>query len=357
MSQVQVLEALPAITQDHIGSDAKSQNLQKNYAKKFHIPWKNVRDAVEQGYIYPGWKFIDYMRATDKGNPNLGLHCGTCSRNIYDREVFDKHISETNHTPKVRKPFEYVDVWGVQGASKSAFCFQVLAMLYQDWQTAVDRMILEKDMLIAAYEEVPEPEQRIPAGVLDDLNTIISKQEWFVDKDFYILFHRFLNTIRTKFGTILSTLPNVEFTPEMLSSIITFECILYPNSKYKVERYCWDIHPWEPAKAKFTKIVVEYSGFDIYRTPEQWWNKYQQKRMQVANELFTKMKDYMVNGGKQADLKKKVLSSLEKEDIPINELTKAGRQFGIKGDQENFVKYAKWLKERRSERASIALKE
>lgn len=347
------------ITEDMVGHDSESESLQKAYKRRWNVPWKTVQDAIDQGYVYPGWKLIDYLMATDKGNPNLpkNPYC-SCGLKFLKEDLFEQHLKASpTHIRKARKPFEYVDVWGVQGASKSAFVLRKLYELYGDYDIVLERMLLERDMLIDAYKEVPEPDQRIPAACLDDLNTIISKQEWFVDKDFYIIFHRFLNTIRTKFGTVFSTLPNVEFTPEMLGDVMTFEVIIYPNSTYKVERYCWDIHAYEPVKAKFTKIVVETGLFDIYQTPPEVWYKYQQKRIEVANKLFTEMNDYMQNGGKRGEMKKKVVKSLEREDLTLNDLSMMARQTGIKADQNLLIKFAKAVKAGRSEKAAKILEE
>lgn len=315
------------IKDDIVGHDSKSEQLQKEYYNKWSVPWKNVQDAIDQGYVYPGWKLKDYLMATDKGNPNLpkNPYC-SCGAKFQKEELFEAHLkANLDHIRRPRKPFEYVDTWGVQGASKSAFIIRKLYELYGNYDTVIDRMLLEKDMVIAAYEEVPEPEQRIPAACMDDLNTIISKQEWFIDKEFYILFHKFLNTIRTKFGTVFSTLPNVEFTPDMLGDVITFEVIIYPNSTYKVERYCWDIHPWEPVKAKFTKIVVETGVFDIYQTPPDVWAKYQRKRFEVANRLFIQMKDYMASGGKKGQEKNELVRKGLK-GVNIDDVVKAWRR-------------------------------
>ena len=126
----------------------------------------------------------------------------------------------------------------------------------------------------------------------------------------------------------------------MLGDVITFDVIIYPNSTYKVERYCWDIHPWEPVKAKFTKIVVETGLFDIYQTPPEVWSRYQAKRFEVANRLFTEMKDYMQNGGRKGEEKKELIRRGLKETT-IEDVVKAWRDMGIKIGSDDARKLVK----------------
>lgn len=296
------------------------------YEKKFRVPWKEVQKAIDQGYIIPGWSLADYVNASVKGNPN---------------DVFARHGI-------VKLGYENVNIWGMQGATKSNLMWQLLNVLYQDWSTSFDRMVVTLPDLLSNYALVKGVNRRLPGLGVDDFTSLVPKQLWFVDKDLHILLQQFLAVLRTKIGTIATTTPNIEFTWESLGEVVTIEIIIYPNQTYKAERYCWDVDPEHPLKARFTKIVIENARYDPLAIPRDWWNKYQVKREGMADSVFDKLvTHWSKSDSRDLDVQKKMKRRLFKEMVgpgksrTIEEL----RARGVKGNTEKIYQILGVLEE------------
>lgn len=285
------------------------------YETKFRVPWKEVQRAIDQGYIVPGWSLADYIHASVKGNPN---------------DVFAKHGI-------VKLGYENVNIWGMQGATKSNVMWQLLNILYQDWQTSFDRMVVTLPDLMENYNLVRGVNRRLPGVGIDDFTSLVPKQLWFVDKDLHILLQQFLAVLRTKIGTIATTTPNIEFTWESLGEVVTIELIVYPNQTYKAERYCWDVDAEHPLKARFNKIVIENAQYDPLAIPIDWWRKYQAKREGMADDVFTKLvKHWSGSDGRDKVLAKRQGHKVFKDMLGIgkNRTIDELRAKGWKGNTE-----------------------
>lgn len=306
MSETQTVEDVKPLLKDADG-DA--------YEKKFKVPWREVQRAIDQGYIIPEWGLADYVRATVKGDPN---------------DAFAKKGLK-------KLGYQNINTWGVQGATKSNFDWQLLNVLYQDWETSFSRIVVNLDDLIRCYNLVRGLHLRLPGLVIDDFTTLVPKQLWFVDKDLHILLQQFLAVMRTKIGTVITNCPNIEFTWESLGEVVTIEVIVYPNGWYKAERYCWDVDPEHPLKARFSKVVIEYAKYNPLAIPLNWWKQYQEKREGMADTVFGRLVDHWSGGNeqKQEDIRKQA-HKMFKEIIGVGKsrTIDAMRAKGFKGNTE-----------------------
>jgi hypothetical protein len=271
----------------------------KTVEEKLQVPWKEVQQQINHGYILPGYNLIDYIRSTWAGLPTDPVN----------------PIDATK--PRLR--FHAVNIWGEAGASKTNLAVQLMGLVYGaydpnperakvGWEYVQRMCIVNTQDLIDAYSMIQKANERLRLILIDDVNTIIPRQLWFEDKQLYMKLYKMLGMIRRKVGTFMTTEPNIEFLQDALGGICTFEVIVYPNSTYQVQRYCADIDPWHALKARVVKICVEYSSYSIYDVPPEFWRVYQARTNEEGNKTFMDVVEHLKGGGKRAEEMKKEAS-------------------------------------------------
>jgi hypothetical protein len=244
-----------------------------------------VAEAVKHGYILKDYNLIDYIETTWQGLSTDPPH--------------------PVDPAKKRTRFHLINVWGEQGASKTSFVAQLAGLAYgayEDrltieerraiWRFVQQIVIVNRTDLRRVAEMVKNPNQRFKLIILDDINSIIPRQLAWMDRDLYQETFTLLGMIRRKAGCIVTTEPNIEMLIEAFKEVMSIEVIVYPNSSYKVERMCHDIHPYYRAQDKLTKIIVEDPDhgaiFNPYDTPTEWWDEYQARTNDQGQEAWDK---------------------------------------------------------------------
>lgn len=329
-----------------------------------------VYQAIKHGYVIPGWKLIDYIRSTWQGfetdPPSPLCVCGAFIGK--DDANWESHLAlPGEHARKPRRRFHLVNVWGEQGSSKSSFVAQMLGLVHGgyaqgvsqgEWQEAWDWSqkvtITNREDLKAVAELAEKPGQRFDVVYFDDLNSIIGKQLAWEDRQLYKATFEMLGMIRRVTGAIITSAPNIEMVIGAFNRVMTFECIVYPNSSFKVERMCHDIHPYYWATDKVTKIMIEEDRFDPYDTPLYFWKPYEERTNSVGHGSFRKVVERMNEldaegegqGGK--DAAKAVHKAFTNTDV--REIVK---ELGLKASGEKLQELTKRLKERAAQRLKL----
>ena len=339
--------------QSQVGRDLEEQGVQKTRA--ISVGSWQVAQAIKHGYVIPGWKLIDYVRSTWKGiegdKPSPICVCGEWVGQ--DEEKWTAHWlrqkNDGEHYRKPRKRFHLVNLWGEQGATKSSFVAQLLGLAHggydqslphDKWREAWDWCqrvtICNRDDLKEVAALLDEPGKRFDILYFDDLNSTIGKQLAWEDRDLYRQTFELLGMIRRNVGTIITTAPNIEMVIGAFQRVMTFEGIVFPNSTFKVERMCHDIHPYFWAKDRVTKIVVEEGSFDPYDTPMYYWKPYEDRTnsqghgaMQRVIERIGELEQE--KEGEDGEEVKKMAKKMV--NVPTNQILDSVRESGIKIDQ------------------------
>jgi hypothetical protein len=336
----------------------------------------NVINAIEQGYVKPGLRLLDYLRATWEGYEDdppspvckCGIYIGQSEgRWKRHRDSTEDGYNARKHGRRPIKRFELVNVWGIQGAKKSTFIAQLILALHGAYDPTLSDeefhkicdycqkiTITNTKELIEVGRELKEAGDSYDVLYLDDLNSIIPKQLAWKDREAYEAVFEAIGMIRRNVRVIITSTPNIEMVMAAFNRVMTFEVIVYPASKYKVERMCHDIHPYFWAKDKVTKIVIEEGRFNPYDTPHYFWATYEKRTNSEGNRNWQrsldKLQAYEEGGGKTAEeVTRKAIHAVK---VPTREISNAYREAGGTISEREVEKLLKIAKAKMVERAS-----
>ena len=328
----------------------------------------NVINAIEMGYVKVGFHLEDYLRATWEGYPDdpPSPVC-KCGKFVGQSEgKWEAHLAanpEGKHGRRPIKRFELVNVWGIQGAKKSTFILQLLLDLHGGYKPEISEerfreicdycqkiTITNTKELVAVGRELKEAGDSYDVLYLDDLNSIIPKQLAWKDREAYEAVFEAIGMIRRSVRVIITSAPNIEMIIGAFNRVMTFEVLVVPASKYKVERMCHDIHPYFWAKDKVTKIVIEEGRFNPYDTPHYLWGKYEERTNSEGSRNWQRSLDKLQAydegaSGMLANEEKNAKRAAITHMGNSNEFQKILRKNGIKGDGTDMAKALKEFKE------------
>jgi hypothetical protein len=199
-----------------------------NAGKVVKVSSWNVINAIEQGYVKPGLRLIDYLRATWEGYqddpPSPVCKCGKFVGQSEGK--WRRHMEanpEGTHGRRPIKRFELVNVWGIQGAKKSTLIAQLLLLLHGAYNRKISDeefrricdycqkiTITNTKELIEVGRELKEAGDSYDILYLDDLNSIIPKQLAWKDRPAYEAVFEAIGMIRRSVRVIITSEPNIE---------------------------------------------------------------------------------------------------------------------------------------------------
>lgn len=315
----------------------------------------NVINAIEQGYIKPGYSLVQYLQATWDGYPDdppspvcrCGKFVGQSEGN------WARHVSsspEGKHGRRPIKRFELVNVWGIQGAKKSTLIAQIILYLHGAYNKSLSKEEFERicdycqkititntKELIEVGRELKKAGDSYDVLYLDDINSIIPKQLAWKDREAYEAVFEAIGMIRRNVRVIITSEPNIEMVIQAFNRVMTFEVIVFPASKFKVERMCHDIHPYYWAKDKVTKIVVQEGRFNPYDTPNYFWKKYEERTNSQGQEGWQRSLDKLQAYEEGADGTSQMAEASKKlvaHSITVDEIGRIMKEVDIKGGGE-----------------------
>jgi predicted Zn-ribbon and HTH transcriptional regulator len=167
---------------------------------------------------------------------------------------------------------------------------------YPDWDLVLKYKILRRDQIIPLWKQARE-QGRIKFLLLDDLDSIFSKELWFEDRPLYIKLRKAVNLIRPRVANFCVSAPSLNDVISILNTKITFEVMPFPNMTYMVERYCRFVDQFSSTSNFFRKIMTEYSKFMLKDVPSEVWKSYdadrelkEEEEMEELEKAMTKTK-------------------------------------------------------------------
>ena len=259
---------------DYIWNDPVSQ---KQY--QVRLPYW-VKFAIDVDYVRPGYSLQDYLNGAINGFPA--------------RKGEEDDIKKAG--------FNLVAICNEMGVYKSNLCMQLGGQVYgeehagewdPDWDLVLKYKVLQRDAIIPLWKQARD-EGRIKYLLLDDLDSIFSKELWFEDRPLYIKLRKAVNLIRPRVANFCVSAPSLNDVISILNTKITFEVMPFPNRTYMVERYCRFVDQFSSTSNFFRKIMTEYSRFKAKDLPASVWKQYDDDRMIKEDEEMNELEKAMV---------------------------------------------------------------
>ncbi|MEM1949393.1 MAG: hypothetical protein QXY50_02875 [Candidatus Caldarchaeum sp.] len=223
-----------------------------------------VRYASQTGYVVPGWRLEQYLRAAVHGSRDI--HTGV----------------------RIGPGFECVVVWGKPGTGKSNFARQLMYnSVYFDWNKVVDCTVTSVEEFLDVVEERKKGAD-VPAVVLDDISRTFSRQLWQENRPLYSAFYKSMQVIRSLFPVIIVTVPSLNYLPEMLAPMVSFDVHVTPSHRYFVNRIVPSVNFYR-VESYVTKILVESGVFRLTAEPRHAYERYKLKREALALDAVAEL--------------------------------------------------------------------
>ncbi|MEM4302887.1 MAG: hypothetical protein QXQ70_03190 [Candidatus Caldarchaeum sp.] len=213
------------------------------------LPFAGPRFAKKVGYVVDGWKLTDYLKAAVD---NQGFECAI--------------------------------IWGPPGTGKSNFGRQLLYSIYQDWEKVLDCTVTSVHELVELVNR-ENGTGSIPALLIDDISRTIPRQLWHQNQKLYMRISEALQVIRSIFNVILVTVPKMQFVPEPVLNMTTFDIHVTPSHIYTVERWM-PMTSFRTRSHPYDKILVEVGRFQLRNEPYEVYKRYRDRRVRMAYEAI-----------------------------------------------------------------------
>lgn len=236
-------------------------------------------------------------------------------------------------------------IWGQPRTGKTTLQMRLAYAVLQDWDLVLDSFVYNLIELLAHMERgIPcrvtslnNLHSRVPFIMPDDLGAHGNKAKTQHERAWDIL-KGSIDTYGTQIAIWLSSMGNPDSLTEQLQSKYTHEIYVdrRGHAKYDVIEWQQNFSGWQPRRKK-----AWLQEFDFENVPMDVYKQYDEKRLQLVQDLNQLIKDAMVD-----DEAFKLLRRLERKDFELLGKLKDAPVLRVHITDEGFGEVAKRCKAR-----------
>lgn len=186
--------------------------------------------------------------------------------------------------------YETALIWAVQGSGKSSRGIQYLKWLYKDWQTVLSSIVFTPQEFIGKLEAIKDDET-MPAVFWDDIGVHFPSSKFKTDIRQYEAIDSTFAAIRTKVNVVLASLPIIDRCAKSIKDNATLEIFLGRN-QMELPLRLFRLPGLRQLESNFFKIQLQrFSQFNLYEVPQDVWQKYWLRRIQLTREAINALKE------------------------------------------------------------------
>lgn len=191
--------------------------------------------------------------------------------------------------------YMWFSVWGPPRCTKTTIAGWMLYSLYKDWNKVLEATVFNLPQVLFKLKN-GKPERwptknglhfRVPALNWDDFGAYSNKAVTQYDES-WDHFKGGFDVLGTKIGVLIATMVDPLEPTFQLQSKYTHEVQILDVGHYKYDRVEWqqDFKGWKP---RTKKIFIEENTYDPW--PEWVYKKYDETRMELADEVMQRIED------------------------------------------------------------------
>lgn len=227
--------------------------------------------------------------------------------NLSDDIEFSGRLFDDVYNAVIEDGFMFIVIWGPPRSSKTTLGGDVLYSLYKDWDKMLQALIFDLGQAMHRLRNgLPERwptrnklHMRVPAILWDDFGARSNKAETQYDQAFD-LFKGGFDVIGTKCGSVITTMVDPNEPTFQLLCKYTHEVQVLEKGYYKYDKVLWQQN-FSGFRTRVKKIPIETGEFDMW--PDEVYEKYDEQRMSLADEVFVRIDDAILETGLQKALK------------------------------------------------------
>lgn len=187
---------------------------------------------------------------------------------------------------------ETIDIWGKQGSMKSNRTLQIAHWVYDDWDTAIEEMVLMPDARgFSGYEnrgflqkmQSIKKGKCVPLVSWDDLTVNMPSSTFKTDIKVYGAIDSAWAAIRTKIKVVVLNNPLIDRIGKNVKDNVTIEVMIGPNQVELIERWFRLIGLKHPDSNFFKAQVEPLHKFDWRNVPTSVFRQYHSLRLEIAD--------------------------------------------------------------------------
>jgi len=191
--------------------------------------------------------------------------------------------------------YMWLVIWGPPRTSKTTIAGWILYSLYKDWNKVLEATVFNLPQLLFKLKN-GQPERwptknmlhmRVPALNWDDFGAYSNKAVTQRDEA-WDHFKGGFDVLGTKIGVLVATMVDPLEPTFQIQSKYTHEIEVKSKGRYKYDKVEWqqDFHGW---KTRTKKTFIEENTYDPW--PDWVYKKYDETRMELADEVFQRIED------------------------------------------------------------------
>jgi hypothetical protein len=223
-------------------------------------------------------------------NPDIG---GRLQADIWNAIVHDR--------------FMFITIWAPPRLGKTTLAGWLLYSIYRDWQKMLQATVFSLPQVLHRLRNgLPElwPTSnglhwRVPILNWDDFGAHSNKAETQYDQAFD-LFKGGFDVLGTKLGVLVLTMVDPNEPTFQLLCKYTHEIQVTDKGQYKYDKVEWQQN-FHGFKTRIRKIPIEPGVFDNW--PPEIYKEYDQSRMSLADEVFVRIDDAVIESSIERTIK------------------------------------------------------